>query len=1033
MIQKEIQLYEQQIEKFSRRLIKMIYESEIQLSAEYMTYERHTTFQNRLHDRYQSINVDEKWGSDWDRAWFHVTGEIPKEWKGAFVVARLHLGGEGCIFNQAGEPVQAISCHTIWGEEFRRERFVITQKATGGEKIDLWIDMTAAELFGLHLENDPVPTDVKRYGHHDAVIKDLTLAIFREEIWQLYLDISLLYDLMRALPQKSVRRAKIRTILGKVANSFDGSDANASAMRKELNKVLENPANASALTAVAVGHAHIDTAWLWPLSETIKKCARTFSTQIALIKKYPGYIFGASQPQQYQFMKEHYPSLYGAIQQSVADETWELQGGMWVEADCNLISGESMVRQFLYGINFFKDEFGVRVKNLWLPDVFGYSAAMPQILQKCGIPAMVTQKISWNQINKFPYHSFVWRGIDGSEIVVHFPPEDTYNSELKPSSLRHAESNFNEKGILDEFLVLFGVGDGGGGPTEEIIESGLRQQNLEGSPKIVFDKAQNMLDRLVQQKEKLPRWVGELYLELHRGTLTTHACNKKLNRFMELKLRELEILYATSALPDYPSDAFEAMWKKLLMNQFHDIIPGSSINLVYRDSDKDYGELKRKADELHKMLIQKIIPSKKDTLCLVNTLSFAYTRPVELPAEWREYEVLDDTGKVVDVQSNENAVYMMENIPALCAKSFFRGNPVQPKLAHASPIDTDSTLILENDLIRYELNNDGTIQRAFDKTCGREIFTADQFGNVLKLYEDRPNNWDAWDIDVFYEAQYREQAKLTSRRQTSKGPHIDAVEMNFTIGQSTLKQSVCLAKNSKRLEFKTHVDWQERHKMLRVGFHVNIRSEFSSYEIQYGAIKRPTHRNTSWERAKFEVAGHRFIDLSDNQYGVALLNDCKYGHKVLDNFMEINLLRSPTNPDPDADRGMHEFTYAILPHDKPLHQSEVLSEASQLNQGIAILPGVDAGKLTFPCKLDSEAVVMDVLKKAEKSDALIIRLYEPNGMHVGVNLLLTDLNKKLYETNLVEEDEKNLPVHQGKVSLKFSPFEIKTLKLNCSS
>ncbi len=1032
MHDKERQLYERQIERFILRLKELFYDQAMTLEAEYCNFgQRNLPFKSRMNGKYQSIEVGDTWGQNWEQAWFHITGEVPGTWKGRIVAARLHLGGEGCIFDENGIPVQAISCHSLWMDAFRRDRYVITKNARGGEMIDLWVDVSAAQLFGLHLQNDPHPQDLKRYGHHAATVVDLSLVTFREDIWQLYLDGTVLDNLMRALPETSVRRARILYALREAADQFDNSKSSIAESRRILKKELQKPATASALSAAAVGHAHIDTAWLWPLRETIKKCARTFCTQIALIEKYPGYIFGASQPQHYQFIKDHYPSLYKKIKQYVNAGQWEIQGGMWVEADCNLISGESMVRQFLHGMNFFKDEFGITVKNLWLPDVFGYSAAMPQILKKCGVNVMVTQKISWNQLNTFPHHSFIWQGIDRSEIVVHFPPEDTYNSELKPQGMRKAQSNFAEKSFLDEFLVLYGIGDGGGGPTEEIIESGIRQQNLEGCPKIIFGHAQEMLDRLAAQKERLPRWVGELYLELHRGTLTTQAYNKKMNRTMELKLRELEFLYGAFHYEHYPLAELDGMWKKLLLNQFHDIIPGSSIHIVYQDSRKDYRELSHTAEELYGALADHLSGQQKDIICLVNTLSYRYQRPVMLPKSWRGCEIYDEKGQSIPTQVINQQTMMIAEIPGLSAKIFKRGKTLDA-VVESPPKNRKSSLsggVLENELIYYEFAADGTIRHAFDKECQREALAEGCFGNLLRLYEDRPNDWDAWDVDIFYENQLRGQAQLQSWEIWQQGSLMQELHLKFIIGQSTITQKITLAANSKRLEFATKVNWQERHKMLRVGFFVNVFADHASYEIQYGMVKRPTHRNTSWDIAKFEVAGHRFADLSDHQYGVALLNDCKYGHKVLDNFMELNLLRAPTMPDPEADQGVHEFTYALLPHKNNILYSNVFSEASQLNQPLSVFEGLDNSQLYFPFRLDSENVVLEVLKKAEKEDALIFRLYEPRGLSVKVSLELTNLAQSIYETSLLEENLRELQIDAGSITLHFKPFEIKTLKV----
>lgn len=1024
MLENERKLYEHQIERFITRLKTLFYEDEILLEAEYCNFGKQSPiYKNRRNGKFKPIKVGDTWGKNWEQAWFHVQGKVPKSWKGKFAAARLNLGGEGCIFNKKGEPEFAISFHSLWMTDFRRDRYIIAEKSNGSEKIDLWIDATASQLFGLQLFEDPRLDDPKKFGHYEAKVVDLALGKFRQDIWQLYMDVIVLDNLMRDLPEDSVRRARILQALTEVVDQFDTPESTIAACSKRLRPELAKRSNASALSAVAVGHAHIDTAWLWPLRETRKKCARTFISQLDLINRYPGYIFGASQAQHYQFIKEDHPALYKQIKAQVKAKRWEIQGGMWLEADCNLISGESMVRQFIHGMNFFKDEFGATVKNLWLPDVFGYSAAMPQILQKLNIDVMVTQKISWSQFNKFPNHTFVWAGIDGSEIVVHFPPEDTYNSELKPAGMRNAQKNFAEKAVLDDFLVVYGIGDGGGGPTEEILESGIRQRNLEGVPKVQFSAAQPLLNKFLRQREKLPKWNGELYLELHRGTLTTQAYNKKMNRYMELKLRELEFLYSAFDRKNYPAKEFDHIWKIVLLNQFHDIIPGSSIHIVYDDSKEQYEDVKAQASALYDRFLKSQSKSK-NSLTIVNTLSFTYERPVALPDGWKDSEILDADDQPQKIQQVGDTAYLIRKIAPLSTVTLKKGS----KRASQKKRRISKKHIFENDLIRYEFDKAGQITRIYDKEAQREVLAKGQRGNVFSLYEDRPNAWDAWDVDIFYEKQFREHGALTKWQWISEGPDLQCADLSFTVSNSTIQQRITLSANSKRLEFATRAHWQESHKMLRVGFTVDIRSRQATYEIQYGNIQRPTHRNTSWDMAQFEVVGHRYADLSDDAYGVAVMNDCKYGHKIHGNFIELNLLRAPSSPDPEADLGDHEFTYALLPHQYDLKRSNVISESFQLNQPVALLPGAESIHNEFPIQLSNEDVIVEVLKKAEKENALIVRLYEPKGTETETTLTLAD-NAKLLETNLLEDGGRRVALKNREAVLKFKPFEIRTFKI----
>ncbi len=1029
MHEREIQLYETRITQFVDRLPASFYSEEIPLHAEAALAEPPVPFAHRLDLSYRPIARGETWGADWQTAWFHLTAAVPKAWRGETVVARVNLGGEGLVFAADGTPVHALSWHSLWLPEFRRDRIPVARPARGGEAVDLWIEASAAQIFGLRLIADPLQEDPLRHGHHEAAVQDLVLAVFRPEIWHLWLDARLLNNQMKALPEKSVRRARVLRALMRAADLFQGTGASADAARQVLAGELAKKSGASDLTAHAVGHAHIDTGWLWPVAETVRKCARSFAAQIDLIERYPGYVFGASQAQHYAFIKEHYPALYEKIRAKVKEGSWELQGGMWVEADCNLIGGESMVRQILHGVRFFQKEFGVTVRNLWLPDVFGYSAAMPQILRKSGLDYMVTQKISWNQFNRFPWHSFVWRGIDGSEIIVHFPPEDSYNSEFWPSGMRHAQENFAERDRLDEFLVLFGIGDGGGGATEEIIETGLRQADLEGGPRVRFGTAQAMLDRLGTQKHLLERWIGELYLELHRGTLTTQAHTKFMNRWCENKLREVEMLYSLLPAAVWPAAELDGLWKTVLRNQFHDILPGSSIRRVYETTGREHAEVQAALTALAARAGESLFQPAPESLTLVNTLSTPFTRPSPLPAAWAGHELRDGSGAAVPVQLREGQPVALIEVAPLSSVVLQRGAPntgPAPVLPEAASL---AGVVLENDLIRYELAGDGTLARIFDKEAGREVMRPGQSGNRLSLYEDRPANWDAWDVDIFYENQLLQQAELTGWRWLGDGPVAQMVLLQFRIGGSTIEQRLCLARNTRRLDFVTRIGWHERHRMLRVAFDADVTAAEAAYEIQYGTVKRPTHRNTSWDRAKFETVGHRFVDLSEPTHGVALLNNGKYGHKILDRTIDLNLLRAPTSPDPEADRGDHEIIFSLLPHPGPLEASTVYAEAAQLNQPLAAFPG-RAGTVTFPCRLSDDAALLSVLKKAEGEEAWIVRLYEPRGRRSATRLILADPGRRVRNADLLERPLGEVPVQDGSVALDFGPFEIKTLMLS---
>ncbi|MBN1270807.1 MAG: alpha-mannosidase [Candidatus Aminicenantes bacterium] len=1017
-------IYERRARNFLARLRSMFYPEEILLAAEFCVYDPMVPFVRRDVGEFQPVTVGETWGKNWDRAWFFLQGRVPQEWKGREVCVRINLGGEGLVYDETGTPLQGLSVHTLWpNTDFRRDRFEITSNAQGGEAVSLWVEASAGQLFGLQINRDKGWKIPREFGSYTAVITDLVLAVFRRDIWHLYLDVLVLENLMRGLPGKSVRRARILHVLNKAIDVFRGDPGNVGMCRKILNQELDKKASASDLATTAVGHAHLDTAWLWPLSETVRKCGRTFASQVGLLERYSRYVFGASQAQHYAFVKKYYPSLYAKVKDLVAQGRWEVQGGMWVEADCNLISGESLVRQILHGKLFFLEEFGIDVDNLWLPDVFGYSAAFPQILRKSGINTFVTQKLSWNQFNRFPHHTFRWRGLDGSEVVTHFPPEDNYNSELQPEKLRGAAENFQEKAFLDEFLTLFGIGDGGGGPTAEMIEAGQRQENLEGCPRVSFGPAAAFLKKLEKQSGYLAVWAGELYFELHRGTYTSQAFNKKMNRRLELKLRELEILWSCLPLEHYPSQNLDDLWKTLLLNQFHDIIPGSSITPVYEECRRFYASMEQEVERLFQEAGEMLFVSDRDLVCLFNSLSVPFDRPLVLPESWAENEVLDESGHPVFQQVEAGKRVVLVEISALAARTLRRGE-------RFPPVDQDLTgkpFVLENDLIRYAFSEKGTLSQILDKKNGREVLAGKREGNVLCLYEDRPVDWDAWDVDFYYEDALCGKAELMSWHWIADGPVRKGIRTEFRIGNSVIRQNIFLTAGNKRLDFETEVDWKENHKLLRVHFDLDIFTDAASFEIQFGRVFRPTHRNTSWDEARFEVVAHRYADLSSGEYGAALINNGKYGYRALGGDLSLSLLRAPTFPDPKADRGKHTFTYSFLPHTGRLEDSDVLKEAALLNQSAALFDGRDGKSFRFPVHVEGGAV-LDTVKKAEREEALIFRLYEPLGKETVVRMKLDGESFRMFEADLMEHNLRELEAGEGEVNVTFHPFEIKTLK-----
>ncbi len=755
----------------------------------------------------------------------------------------------------------------------------------------------------------------------------------------------------------------------------------------------------------------------------MRKAARTFSSQLELIKKYPGYVFGASQPQLYAFVRDYYPELYAKIKAAVAEGSWELQGGMWVEADCNITGGESLVRQFVHGKNFFMDEFGVDVRNLWLPDVFGYSAALPQIIRKSGCDYFLTQKISWSQFNLFPHHTFIWRGIDGSDILTHFPPENNYNAFVNPVELVPAQNRYAQADILPEFVSLFGLGDGGGGPSEAHLERAKRLHNLEGCPKINFDKTSNFFERIAPYRDQLPGWDGELYLEMHRGTLTTQARTKRNNRHLEQLLVTVEFLASMDDLAAYPIQELDAAWKKLLINQFHDIIPGSSIGKVYEVTEQEHAETIAWCEEY----IQKVLPSLSqaddNAIMIINTLPDAGSTVVELPSSWQNFAVKTAAGEPIKTQLEDGKLTALVQVDSSSVLTLVRGDALA-----TTQVSKRLEAVLENELIRYEFNTQGELVSAFDKVVGREVIGSGNAGNVFRLFVDRPNDYDAWDVDVFYQDGIQQGITSAKVSEVTVGEVESSLKLNFTIGNSTIAQTVKLRAGSKRLDFVTEVDWHENRQLLRVEFPAQINANDATYEIQYGFVSRPLHENTSWDMAKFEVPAQRYFDISERNYGVALLNDGKYGCRAKRNMLELSLLRAPLYPDPNADRGMQYFTYSYLPHEGDLIDSCVMAEAALLNRPVIVAPGRKP-QVQAPFCISSGSIALEVVKRAEKSERLVIRLAERSGQSATATLR-TSIAPELVmnETNLIEwSNEAEYQFKDGELSLTLKPFEIKTL------
>ena len=930
------------------------------------------SYDEAVRGAYRPFRAGEAWGAPWSTTWFHVQGRVPDEWAGQKAVALIDLGFEGptgftceALAWKDGRPWRGVDPNHTWLSIF-------------GPVVDFYLE-AAANPVATQSGPEPAPSMIalRESDAPQFIFRQAELAIQNEGARKAALDYRIVLELAEALASPDL---------------FAALEAG------DLSEVMARPSRATH-HITAVGHAHIDTAWLWPLREARRKCARSFSTALALMDEYPDYRFACSQPAQYAWMKEHYPDIYRGIQAKVASGQWEPVGAMWVEADCNLPSGEALVRQLLHGKRFFMREFGYETKELWLPDVFGYPGSLPQLIAEAGCDYFLTQKLSWNDTNKPEHHTFMWEGIDGTSIFTHFPPADTYNGDFSAGQVVWSAANFKDRSRSDRSLYLFGWGDGGGGPEPDMIEAARRLHNAEGAPRVELGTAGEFFERASAEAKDLTTWVGELYFELHRGTYTSQAWMKRLNRRAEQAMREAET-WSVAAGDGHPAAELEASWKKLLLNQFHDILPGSSIDWVYEEAERELADVGATGEAIIGRAVAGIAGTGPE-IAIFNVNSHPR----------REIVDLGDRLRVVEA-------------PA-CGWAVQKDSSVR-----ADQKVTVSDGAMENDLLRVRWDGRGLLTSIWDKEADREVLAAGRHGNLLQLHDDNPAMWDAWDLDIDYRNSVTDITGLSAQHVEQPGGLRGAVRFTREFGQSSITQRMVLDAGSRVLRFECDVDWQEEHKLLKVAFPVAVRSTQATYEIQFGHVSRPTHTNTSWDRARFEVCAQRWADLGEAGYGVALLNDCKYGYDILGSDMRLSLLRAPTHPDPTADRRWHRFTYALMPHPGDFRQAGVIEAAEDLNSPLRVVrSGLPAGSQASLVELNTRQVIVEAIKRAEDSNAVVVRLYEAWGGRCRVRLRTTLPARRAWLCDLLERDRSEVEVSDGELELELAPFKIVTLKL----
>lgn len=965
--------------------------------------------------------------------WFKTEFTVPEEFDGRPLWLIFHTQIEEWDDGKNPQFLLFIDGEIVQGLDMNHREVLVTNRAQAGKTYHMNLQSYTGtlhsefRLIGEAAEIDP-------------------------QIQGLYYDLQVPVWAFERMDKDDKTRLDIEAVLNSTINLLDFRKVPSTGFSDSVNQareyikheLYENMAGFNEVIATCIGHTHIDVAWWWTVEQTREKVARSFATVLKLMEEYPDYRFMSSQPQLYVFLKERYPELYEKVRLRIREGRWEPEGGMWLEADCNLTSGESLVRQFMHGKKFFKEEFGVDNRILWLPDVFGYSGALPQIMKKCGIDYFMTTKLSWNQFNKVPYDTLLWRGIDGSEVFTHFistlgvgqPAKSfftTYNGMLHPDAIMGGWTRYQNKEINNDILVAFGYGDGGGGPTRQMLETSTRMdKGVKGIPKVRQEFSRKYFEELearVKDSNRLPRWEGEFYFEYHRGTYTSMARNKRSNRKSELMLMDLELLsvMAGSAGIDYPAKELDGLWKTVLLNQFHDILPGSSIKEVYEQTAKEYARLAETAGKLIKERLS-ALAGKGAAVVLFNTLGFERDDVVLLDNMGIK-SLTDESGTVYPVQQTaDGAVAYVKGLPSKGYKSFTPCRDEQGRSDDGIPFRITGNGI-ETPFYEVRFTEDGNISSLFDKENSRQVLKDGKCGNQLRVYEDKPIYYDNWDIDIFYTEKYWDVNDIAAMEWIENGPVRATLEIKRNFSSSVVSQKIHFYAGSRRIDFVTCVDWHENQHLLKVRFPLEIHSDEATFDIQFGNVTRKTHRNTSWDQARFESCGQKWADISEGGYGVSLLNDCKYGHSVHEGNLSLTLIKSGIEPNPHTDQEEHYFTYSLYPHAGNWREGNTAQEAAKLNQPVYAVAGA-GDKLNFSLlSADAGHVMVETVKCAESGSSMIIRAYDYQNKRGPVSIKLNGKINRVTECDLLENELCNAEHTENSFDFYIKPYEIKTFKV----
>lgn len=1006
-------------------------------------YDNIDEIKNAPEEGWIDFKTGDLWGEE-SHGWFKTSVKVPEEFAGQTIALSFHtfLGDWDNTTNP--QFILYVNGEHIQGLDVNHQETILTHNAVAGEVYNIDLHAHIGRIEG------------KKSTLHGKLVT------IDEEARKLYFNLSVPHIVATKLHEEDKRRIDMLTVLNDTINLIDLRRPFTKEYNESLkiaNKYIEENfydkmCGHEDMVATCVGHTHIDVAWLWTVAQTREKVARSFSTVLKLMEEYPEYIFMSSQPQLYKFLKEDHPKVYEKVKEKVREGVWEPEGAMWLEADCNVTSGESLIRQILHGKRFFKEEFNVDNEILWLPDVFGYSAALPQILKKSDVNYFMTTKISWNQINKMPYDTFMWKGIDGTEILTHFitttyPDQDpfketmtTYCGNIHPGSIMGAWNRYQQKNINNDVLVAFGFGDGGGGATYEMLENGKRlSKGIPGAPKVKIGKAKDYFKKLeetVKDNNKLPKWVGELYLEYHRGTYTSMGRNKRDNRVCENLYASAEKFNSMAMLlgKNYPLADLNAAWETILLNQFHDILPGSSIKEVYDVTKEEYKDLIEKGNNFVGSALDNItseINLKERSVVVFNSLGFERDdiATFDVPEDIENPAVLDGEEEIIcqRIEDGEKAIFFAKGIPANGYKSFKIIESTNKEVENVSLNEKEA----ENDFLKIKFNEEGNIVSLFDKRAEREVLKEGTLGNRLQAFEDKPMEYSNWDIDIYYKEKMWNVDDVQSIEVVEEGPVRSTLRIERKFLESIIVQNIYVYRDLDRIDFNSYVDWKEHEVLLKTSFPIDLNATEATYEIQYGNVKRPTHSNTSWDEARFEVCGQKWADLSEGDFGVSLLNNCKYGHDIQDGDMRLTLLKSGTHPWTETDQEEHFFTYSIYPHMGTWKEAHTVQKAYELNQPLYTKvcekhEGILEDTLGL-VKVNKDNIMIEVIKKAEDTDHLIIRMYEFFNSRTKATLEFSREIEEAFECNLMERNLEEAKFEGEKIEFTINPFEIKTFKV----